>query len=154
MKAVLPGAQCHEFCFPRRDTLLQVEVAGEDVLIRATRDTFPEAARLSFIHELAAEGFIPDRYAWLPLAGAGWLGGIHWVVDHSWLVITEAVRAPARRFMRRLFAGAFCLWLTLMAFLLLGGRGPGAFFVASKSPPPSYSAANPPAGPRGPAFTR
>ena len=153
MKATLPAPHGFEFYFPDRDTLLLVEETGDTVVIRATRNTFSEQRKRRFIHELAAEGFIPDSYQWFQLAEPGSYAGVRWLIDRSWLEISEAMRAPARRFMRRLLAAAVLFWLGLMAALWQGWLAPGAFFVASKSVPPPYSPASPPpgvlSGPRG-----
>jgi hypothetical protein len=109
----------YEFYFPERDTLVLVEASPVEVTIRASRDTFSERRKRCFIHELAAEGFIPDDYEWHSLAVTATSRGAHWRVDPSWLRADEAARACARRFMVRLLAGGCLLWLGLMATLLL-----------------------------------
>ncbi len=111
--------RCYEFHFPELDTLVLVEASEADVTIRATRDTFSEQRKRCFIHELAAEGFIPDDYEWRSLAGSEMSRGVRWFVDVSWLRIDPAVTAIARRFMVRLLAGGFLLWFALMAGLFL-----------------------------------
>jgi len=111
--------RCYEFYFPDVDTLVRVESSPDEVTIRASRNTFSERRKRSFIHELAAEGFIPDHYEWLSLAGSGLSRGARWLVDVSWLKADPAARACARRFMLRLLAGAALLWLGLMTALLL-----------------------------------
>ena len=40
MNTSTTNSQCYEFCFPKLDTLVQVEEADGTVVIRATRDTF------------------------------------------------------------------------------------------------------------------
>ena len=110
---------CYDFYFPDVDTLVRVEASPEAVTIRASRNTFSERRKRCFIHELAAEGFIPDDYEWLSLAGSEVSRGVRWLVDFSWLKITPEVTACANRFMLRLLAGAGLLWLGLMAVLLL-----------------------------------
>ena len=111
--------RCYEFQYPELDTLILVEASDAGVTIRATRDSFSEQRKLSFIHELAAEGFIPEDYAWRSLAGSAWSRGVRWQVDISWLRIDPAVTATARRFMVRLLAGGFLLWVALMGSLFL-----------------------------------
>jgi hypothetical protein len=118
MKTTVP-AHCFEFCFPRLDTLVQVEETDGEVVIRATRDTFSEERKLSFIHELAEEGFIPDRYRWFALASYRGASGVCWLVDYSWLKLDEAMLARTRRFMVRILSSAALLWLVMMASLLL-----------------------------------
>jgi hypothetical protein len=110
---------CYEFYFPEMDTLIQVETSAAAVVIRASRNTFSERRKLSFIHELAAEGFIPEDYEWLSLAGAESSRGIRWLVDFTWLQIDPAMTARTRRFMVRVIAGAALLWLVMMTVLLL-----------------------------------
>ncbi len=110
---------CFEFYFPDVDTLVQVETSSAAVVIRASRDTFSDQRKRRFIHELAAEGFIPDDYEWLSLAGSELSRGVRWLVDISWLKIDPAMTARTRRFMVRLIAGAALLWLVMMTVLLL-----------------------------------
>ena len=108
-----------EFSFPQLDTLVQVEESEGEIVIRATRDTFTEARRASFIRELATEGFIPDQYRWAQLTDYRGASGVRWLIDHSWLKPNEAMVARTRRFMVRLLLGAGVLWLLLMTWLLL-----------------------------------
>ena len=107
----------YEFCFPERDTLVQVEVAGEGVTVRDTRDTFSELRRISFVRELAAEGFIGDNYRWFSQVGPESYLGVNWLVDYSWLVIPPQALATARRFTLRLLAFGLVFWLGQMAVL-------------------------------------
>jgi hypothetical protein len=109
----------YEFYFPDVDTHVQVESSSAAVIIRATRNTFSEERKRRFIHVLAAEGFIPDEFEWLSLAGSELSRGVHWLVDISWLKINPEMTARNRRFMVRLLAGAGLLWLVMMAVLLL-----------------------------------
>ena len=151
MKALEPPSLCFEFCFPESDTLVQVVRTGDEVEIRATRDTFGEQGKRRFIRQLAAEGFIPDHYRWFNAPGPIPAEGVQWRVDYTWLRLSEEARRTARRFMFRLFAVTGLLWLGLMAALLAGTLQPGPFFVATKSAPAPYSPPFPPAavGPRG-----
>lgn len=110
---------CYDFYFPDVDTLVRVESSPEEVVIRASRNTFTEQRKRSFIHELAAEGFIPECYEWFSLAGTGLSRGASWLVDISWLCADPAAQACARRLMLRLFAAAALLWLGLMTALFL-----------------------------------
>ena len=110
---------CYEFYFPDVDTLVRVETSSVAVVIRASRNTFSEQRKRRFIHELAAEGFIPDDYEWLSLASSELSRGVRWLVDVSWLKIDPEMTAKTRRFMVRLIAGAALLWLVMMTVLLL-----------------------------------
>ncbi len=109
----------YEFYFPDVDTHVQVESSSAAVIIRATRNTFSESRKRRFIHELAAEGFIPDDFDWLSLADSELSRGVHWRLDISWLQINPEMTARTRRFMMRLLAGAGLLWLAMMGVLLL-----------------------------------
>ena len=120
MNSILTKPVCYEFCFPEKDTLVRVEVAGDVVTVRATRDTFNEQRKASFVRELAAEGFISDFYKWFSPAGPESYLGVRWTVDYRWLVIPAYAIATARRFMLRLFAASGVCWLCLMAMLFVG----------------------------------
>lgn len=118
MKTSMPDHHCFEFYFPVLDTLVLVEELDGAVVVRATRDTFSERRKHCFIRELAAEGFIPDSYRWFSLAGAESYRGVRWLVDISWVKLSEAVTVRARRFMMRLFLSASLLSVAIMAALL------------------------------------
>lgn len=113
-----------EFCFPRMDTLLMVEVEGGDVTIRATRDTFTERQKDFFVRELVAEGFIPGESQWFrPEGPSSWQHGIRWRVDFSWLEIDEAVVARTRRWMLSTIALAFVASVLLVGLAATGHLG-------------------------------
>ena len=113
----------YDFYFPDVDTLIRVESMPQSVIIRASRNTFTERRKRSFIHELAAEGFIPDDYESLSLAGSEISRGACWVIDFSWLRISAATHALADRFMHRLLGVVFASWIVQMAFLWLHRAG-------------------------------
>ena len=92
-------------------------------VIRATRNTFNEERKLAFIRELAAEGFIADYYRWWPVIGQEHDMGVRWLVDYSWLELSEQMPARMRRFMLRLLGVAALLWLVLMTALFLRAAG-------------------------------
>jgi hypothetical protein len=124
MKTKDDVANHFEFCFPRMDTLLLVEVAESGVTIRATRDTFSPQRKASFVRELVAEGFIPEEFRWLPVGGAQSYGrGIRWLVDFSWLQIEEAVLARMHRMITKLFAFAFVFTVLLVGLVATGRIG-------------------------------
>jgi hypothetical protein len=123
----------YEFCFPRMDTLLLVEVAEGDVTIRATRDTFSPQRKAHFVRELVSEGFIPEEYRWLPVGEAqAFQRGVRWVVDFSWLGIDEAMMARIRRKMA-VFLGVALVFVGLLVVLVatghVGYQQPGAAAV-------------------------
>ncbi len=115
---------CSEFCFPRLDTHVRVELSDESVTIRATRDTFSSIRKDFFVRELAAEGFIPEQYRWASQADCGVsYGRVRWLVDYGWLAISEEILAKSRRFALRLFAVALALNILLLELGLAGRLG-------------------------------
>jgi hypothetical protein len=111
-------SRCFEFYFRDVDTYVQVEHPDTDtVIVRATRNTFSERRKVSFIRELAAEGFIPDGCQWYPLPAG--LPRIRWVVDMSWLRLSESAKSRTRRLMFSLIGGGVLLWTALLSGLLL-----------------------------------
>jgi len=124
VRNVLARPDCAEFCFPHLDTHIRVEVSDECVTIRASRDTFSSSRRESFIRNLVSEGFIPERYRWSTLGDPGIsYGGICWLVDYTWMRISEDVLAISRRFVLRLFAGSIVLALFLLELGVAGFMG-------------------------------
>ena len=108
----------YEFYFADLDTLVLVESSPDEVIIRATRNTFSERRKNFFIHELAAEGFIPENYAWVSVGGPDFSRGVRWLVDLSWLKNQLPDPSVSRRFMLRLLGGAVLLWVVLMCGLI------------------------------------
>lgn len=109
----------YEFCFPRLDTLVRVEETEDQVVIRATRDTFSEQRKRCFLRELVAEGFISDCYQWSTGFNSLSWPRIRWFVDFSWLEPTGHTGKRAHRFMIGLLASTVLLWLLLMTLLFL-----------------------------------
>jgi hypothetical protein len=114
-----PDSHCFEFYFSDLDTLVQVEESDGAVVVRATRDSVSERRKQCFIRELAAEGFIPDSYRWFLLASSESFRGVRWVVDTSWVKLSEVVTIRVRCFMMRLFLSSTLLLVTLAAILIL-----------------------------------
>jgi hypothetical protein len=101
-----------------------VDVTDEFVTIRASRDVFSPLRKDYFIRNLASEGFIPDHYRWSTPAGSEIsYSRIRWLVDYSWLIISEETLAISRRFVHRLFAGAIFLTLVLLELGVAGFLG-------------------------------
>lgn len=71
--------------------MILVENHGDSVSIRAVRDNFSERRKALFIHELAAEGFIPDEFQYFTNTDASALLGVRWVIDGSWIRVPAAV---------------------------------------------------------------
>lgn len=108
--------RCFEFNFPGLDTLVKVEHFAGKVIIRATRNSFSQARKILFIHELAAEGFIPDNFCWYSEDTMGF--ALDWIVEPSLRVPDSAIRT-ANRFMFKLLAGGAVLFLLSLLFLFL-----------------------------------
>ena len=123
MKTTVHEQPSFDFYFGPLDTLVRVEEADEQVVIRATRDTFSEQRKAIFIRELAAEGFIPDRYRWFTAVGDASRLGVRWRVDVSWLNLSPELTAATRRFMLRVLGTATVLWFVLMTTLFLRSAG-------------------------------
>jgi hypothetical protein len=124
-----------EFCFPRLDTLVRVEVSDESVTIRATRDTFSSRRKDFFIRELAAEGFIPDRFHWsAPDDAETSFGRIRWLVDNTWLSLSEENRARSRRMEFRFLSLAVLLLSLLLELGLPGLLGDSRTAMRSEKP--------------------
>lgn len=114
----------YEFCFPRMDTLLLVEVAEGDVTIRATRDTFSPQRKAHFVRELVSEGFISEEYRWLPVGEPqSFQRGVRWIVDFSWLGIDEAMMARMRRKMTVFLGMALVFMVGLVGLVATGHLG-------------------------------
>jgi hypothetical protein len=93
------------------------------VVIRATRNTFSDERKACFIRELAAEGFIPEEFHWLPPAAGERSRSVRWLVDRSYFMPGPAFTAQTRRFMIRLLGAAALFWMLLMALLFWRGNG-------------------------------
>jgi hypothetical protein len=123
MKTHAAEPRCHEFYFAHLDTLVQVEQVDDQVVIRATRDTFSAQRKAFFVRELAAEGFIDDRYRWFTSVGDAGTLGVRWLVDLSWLQLSPELTAATRRFVLQSLGAATVLWLVLMTMLFLHTAG-------------------------------
>lgn len=110
---------CFKFKFPGLDTLVKVQNLAGKVVIRATRNSFSQARKISFIHELAAEGFIPDNFRWYSDETMGF--ALDWIIDRPLCVPESAIRT-ADRFMFKLLAGGAILFVLSMLFLFLRAR--------------------------------
>lgn len=112
---------------------MRVEVSDEFTTIRATRDTFSPLRKDYFIRNLASEGFIPDDCRWSePVDSEVSIGRIRWLVDYSWLTISEETLQISRRLAHRLFAGAIFLTLFLLELGVAGLMGDSRIQQATK----------------------
>jgi hypothetical protein len=125
----------YEFYHNEPYNLLLVEQNENGVLIRAAWDNFSDRRKAFFIKEIAAEGFIPDRYQWFSNFDENNYTGIRWVIDRSWVTVQpEAVR-KARKFMMWMLVAAGFLWLLLMVGLAL----PTKHSARGSTTPPPYT---------------
>jgi hypothetical protein len=108
-----------EFSTHNPGNLIVVEQDGESVLIRAAQDNFSERRKAFLIRQLAAEGYIPERYQefteYAPVAG------LEWVTDRSLMTMGPEATGRTRRFMQRLIAGACLLWLMEVVLVIFRG---------------------------------
>jgi hypothetical protein len=110
------------FQFPHLSTVVQVEVVGSAITIRASADTFSRRRKLSFVRELVAEGFIPDEFQWSSLSEARSDYPILWLVDRSGFEVVEENLASRRLAIRLVAATALAVAL-LMGALFTGHLG-------------------------------
>lgn len=114
----------YEFCNNEPYNLILVEQKEDGVIIRAAWDNFSDRRKAFFIKEIAAEGFIPDRYQWFSNYEENGYTGIRWVIDRSWLQVHPEPARKARKFMMWMLLLAGFLWLLLMVALALPTRHP------------------------------
>ena len=110
----------YEFYHDQPYNLLLVEQNDDGVVIRAAWDNFSERRKTFFIKQIAAEGFIPDRYQWFSNFDDHGYTGIRWLIDRTWLKVHALPVEKAKKFMVRMLVGASCLWLIIMAMMALG----------------------------------
>ena len=148
MKSIPAERRAFEFCFLELDyTLVRVEESAGEVTIRATAYTFSRRRKISFIRELAAEGFIPDEYQWSSMSETGSdFHGIRWLVDNSWLKIDEALNARNHRVVRRLIVPVTLLWL-LMLYLVFPAQDKAGSLRAKDRPSAAFRFSGSPAQP-------
>jgi hypothetical protein len=133
VKSTSTQIRTFDFSFPRKDMQLRVEVDGEEVTVRASRNGFSEQRKSAFIRELASEGFIPDAHRWyFAQDGDGFGRRVRWVIDRSILETEEEVRARSGRLTLGLFSGTLAATALLMGLLFTGNLGP--FRVESALP--------------------
>ncbi|MGH7970507.1 MAG: hypothetical protein ACREIC_17415 [Limisphaerales bacterium] len=95
--------------------LVVVENQGETVLIRAAQNNFSQRRKAFLIRQLAAEGYIADRYQGFSEQAP--ISGLTWVIDKSLLVLRPAATRRTRRVVVRLIAGG-CVALVLELIVL------------------------------------
>ena len=110
-----------EFEMPTMNPANQIAVENNEdlVIIRAAYNNFSPRRKAFLIRQLAAEGYIPDRFE--QVSEDEEHPGLLWVIDRSLLVIGPEAKRRLARFMNRLLLGSCLLWLMEMA-LLWGNR--------------------------------
>ncbi len=89
------------------------------VVIRAPLDNYSEQRKALFIHELAAEGFIPAEYQFVTNTGDDWVRGVRWVIDNSCLVVPADVIATCHRRGWELFLSVFIVAVAIFDWLII-----------------------------------
>jgi hypothetical protein len=98
-----------EFSTHNPPNLIVVERETETVLIRAAQDNFSPRRKAFLIRQLAAEGYIPDRFEGFTEDAP--VGGLIWVIDRSLMFVGAEATKRTRRIMQRVIAGGCLLWL-------------------------------------------
>lgn len=109
-----------EFYFQEVDTAVLVQTEQGLAVIRATEDSFSERKRERFVHELALEGFIDDRFCNYRVGDPGLL----WTIDRSWL---QSDRVHGGRTSQLAGVIGACCGLLLLLALAMSGVYVAAF---------------------------
>ncbi len=109
-----------EFSTFNPENLVHIENEGERVLIRAAYDNFSPRRKSFLIRQLAAEGYIPDRFE--HFTEQAWDPDVVWLVDRSLITIGPAVTRRSGQLMRRLLLGSCVLWLIELVVAFLWAR--------------------------------
>jgi hypothetical protein len=107
-----------ELYIPDLDNHVLIEKSEDGVVISATRDNLSEKRKTFFIHHLAAEGYIPDRYEWFPEPSEDGFFGVKWITraaseDH------QIGRHSLRKLWTRrnaLYGCLFIMWLLCLVW--------------------------------------
>lgn len=111
-----------QFYFSDLDNIILVETGeDENVTIRSSKNNVSYKRKISFIRELAAEGFIPDHYEWFSGSLDG-SDGLRWIHDYSWLTRQPTRFPKSNRFMKCLLVFSSVLWIAMMRVLLVSGQ--------------------------------
>lgn len=103
-----------EFYFQDVDTSVLVQMEDGLAIVRATEDSFSERKRERFVHELALEGFIDDRFCNYRVGDPGLL----WTIDRSWVGSKQARFARPSQLAG--VVGACCGLLLLLVLAMSG----------------------------------
>lgn len=70
-----------ELYLPDLDNYLLIENQADGVVIRATRNNVSDRRKELLIRNLAAEGYIPDRYEWFSETTESGFIGVTWIAE-------------------------------------------------------------------------
>ena len=103
-----------EFYFHDVDTAVLVQMEDGLAIIRATEDSFTDRKRERFVHELALEGFIEDRFSNYRVGDPGLI----WTIDRSWIGFDRARKERTSQLAG--VVGACCGLLLLLVLAMSG----------------------------------
>ena len=110
-----------EFYFSAPENFILVQNLREGVVrILATHDCFSGRRKASFVRELAAEGFIPEEFAYVEADSADeGLSGplaykVKWVLEPTWQRVPENVTRQSHRRCCALYALCLAVWALSM----------------------------------------
>jgi hypothetical protein len=109
-----------EFSTHNPENVILIEHHGDRVLFRAAHDNFAQRRKAFLIRQLAAEGYIPDRYE--RLTEEAWHPSLVWVVDRSLIRMGPEARRRVTSFMQRLLVGGCALWCLEVLLVLALAR--------------------------------
>jgi hypothetical protein len=99
------------------ENLVAVENEGGRVIMRAAYGNFSPRRKSFLIRQLAAEGYIPDRFD--QCSEFSMPSDLTWVVDRTLLEVGSAAIRRSRRFMGRLLLVSCFVWLAEISLVLL-----------------------------------
>ena len=79
MRTQIPVPERFELYISDLDNHILIENSTSGVVISAARDNFSDQRKTFFIRQLAAEGYIPDRYKWFSDPAADGFFGVRWI---------------------------------------------------------------------------
>ncbi len=105
-----------QFSTHNPENIIVIENHREGVTMRAAYDNFSMRRKAFLVRQLAAEGYIADRYE--ACTEDTWPRSLDWMIDRSLLVMGPQARRRSRRAMQRLILGACALWIAEMTLLV------------------------------------
>lgn len=117
MNQPAPPRVVYEFVTYRPENILEVETSADgEVNIRMARDNLTAQRKAFLVRELAAEGFIPEHYAYWSDSE---MMGVRWSVSTDHVKEWPGFRQRAEMRARCVIAIVFSVWVAFMlAFVL------------------------------------